>query len=67
MSAGHPESPTQDTPPAINYLHILEKLVAESDSKSVVFTEEVSNDSKNSELDPRLTIYIIELSEFQPN
>ncbi|XP_048751983.2 protein hobbit-like isoform X2 [Ostrea edulis] len=43
MSAGHPESPTQDTPPAINYLHILEKLVAESDSKSVVFTEEPSS------------------------
>ncbi|XP_062591853.1 protein hobbit-like [Saccostrea cucullata] len=43
MSAGQPESPTQQTPPSINYLHILEKLVAESDSKSVVFTEEPSS------------------------
>lgn len=41
ISAGQPGSPTHESP-TFDYLHILEKLVAESDTKSVVFTEEVS-------------------------
>ena len=42
MSAGQPGSPTLETTPSHNYLHILEKLVAEADIKCTVFTEEVS-------------------------
>lgn len=42
ISAGQPGSPTHESP-TFNYLHILEKLVAESDTKSVVFTEEPSS------------------------
>ncbi|XP_078336664.1 protein hobbit-like [Crassostrea virginica] len=43
MSAGQPGSPTLETTPSHNYLHILEKLVAEADIKCTVFTEEPSS------------------------